>query len=322
MSTAIVKFKLRRDTADNLSSVVLAEGEPGYATDTHVLKIGDGSVNWNTLHAIGSGGGGGGSLPDGLFDGDYLVWNDTTKTWDTGNVNVHIGAGAGYVGQKLGAVAIGIGAGNSSQGTGAVAIGNAAGNKGQSIGAIAIGDNAGNTSQGQYSIAIGSEAGSPLLSDNTIVLNASGSALTDAEGQMGGFYVSPILSYSGPQASHLMYNPVTSQITYNPSLRKTTLIETIVGGAAIEGTSNYRFTFTGCPIDSNTPATYNFFVHSTTFGACGTFLILQTGDVTFPNTFGTTPLINLTVLEMNVSKCPQVTISENNPLTMKVERLL
>lgn len=44
-------IQLRRDTAANWSSVnpVLANGEPGYATDTQILKIGNGSTAWNSL---------------------------------------------------------------------------------------------------------------------------------------------------------------------------------------------------------------------------------------------------------------------------------
>lgn len=58
----VVKIKLRRDTAANLSSVVLASGEPAFATDTNVLKIGNGSAAFSALSQIGgSGGGGGGS---------------------------------------------------------------------------------------------------------------------------------------------------------------------------------------------------------------------------------------------------------------------
>ena len=50
MTTTYVKFKFRRDTETNLGSVVLAEGEPGFATDTNTLKIGNGVDTWNNLH--------------------------------------------------------------------------------------------------------------------------------------------------------------------------------------------------------------------------------------------------------------------------------
>lgn len=51
MSTTIVKFKLRRDTASNLTNVILSEGEPGYSTDTKILKVGDGVTRWSLLPA-------------------------------------------------------------------------------------------------------------------------------------------------------------------------------------------------------------------------------------------------------------------------------
>ena len=47
-------FKLRRGLAAKWQEVnpVLAEGEPGWAMDTEVLKIGDGVRPWNELNAI------------------------------------------------------------------------------------------------------------------------------------------------------------------------------------------------------------------------------------------------------------------------------
>jgi hypothetical protein len=47
-------IEIRRDTATNWTSVdpILAEGEPGYETDTGVLKIGDGSTAWSSLPAF------------------------------------------------------------------------------------------------------------------------------------------------------------------------------------------------------------------------------------------------------------------------------
>ena len=46
-----VQLKLRRDTAANWTSTnpTLAQGEPGYETDTGKLKIGNGSTAWNSL---------------------------------------------------------------------------------------------------------------------------------------------------------------------------------------------------------------------------------------------------------------------------------
>jgi hypothetical protein len=48
---AVVKFRIRRDTAANWASVdpVLALGEPGLETDTRRVKYGDGATDWNDL---------------------------------------------------------------------------------------------------------------------------------------------------------------------------------------------------------------------------------------------------------------------------------
>ena len=45
------QFKLRRDTAANWTTAnpTLAQGEPGFETDTNKLKIGDGLTAWATL---------------------------------------------------------------------------------------------------------------------------------------------------------------------------------------------------------------------------------------------------------------------------------
>lgn len=50
-------IQIRRNTAAGAaaSNPVLALGEPGYETDTGVLKIGDGSTAWNSLPAITEG---------------------------------------------------------------------------------------------------------------------------------------------------------------------------------------------------------------------------------------------------------------------------
>lgn len=55
-TTTIIKFQLRRDTAQNWfdSNVVLLAGEPGVEIDTGRMKIGNGSSGWNTLpYSIG-----------------------------------------------------------------------------------------------------------------------------------------------------------------------------------------------------------------------------------------------------------------------------
>ena len=55
MATVIkTTFKLRRGILSDWTSInpVLAEGEPGWAMDAEILKIGDGKRTWNELNAI------------------------------------------------------------------------------------------------------------------------------------------------------------------------------------------------------------------------------------------------------------------------------
>ncbi|MBG7617759.1 MAG: hypothetical protein IZT57_05250, partial [Chloroflexi bacterium] len=74
------RFKLRRDTDANwtANNPVLGEGEPGFAIDTGILKIGDGVTAWFELAGISGGGGGGSSYPlvDPGGTGDYLTIPD------------------------------------------------------------------------------------------------------------------------------------------------------------------------------------------------------------------------------------------------------
>ena len=144
--------------------------------------------------------------------GNAVAIGNLAGEFNQGANAVAIGLEAGQTGQQAYSVAIGRQSGRYGQNYEAVAIGNLAGNTGQNIYGIAIGSNAGADNQGQYSIAIGRLAGQTGQHDNTIVLNASGSALdtqaTDA------FYVKPIRGRTGP--NFLYYDDNTGEITYSP----------------------------------------------------------------------------------------------------------
>ena len=129
---------------------------------------------------------------------------------------VAVGYNAGNTSQGLRAVAIGPDAGYSSQGDVGVAIGYAAGQATQGLGAVAIGNNAGNTGQGNYAIAIGVSAGNTSQPANTIILNASGSAVNGVAAQTNSFYVAPIRTTAN--GTPLMYNSTTKEITYSTVL--------------------------------------------------------------------------------------------------------
>ena len=64
----MTRIFLRRGTSSDLSTVVLATGEAAYATDTKVLKIGDGSNNFAALSGLTGGSAGGVSAFTALSD--------------------------------------------------------------------------------------------------------------------------------------------------------------------------------------------------------------------------------------------------------------
>ena len=64
----MTRIFLRRGTSSDLSSVVLATGEAAYATDTKVLKIGDGGTSFASLSGLTGGSAGGVSAFTALSD--------------------------------------------------------------------------------------------------------------------------------------------------------------------------------------------------------------------------------------------------------------
>jgi hypothetical protein len=109
---------------------------------------------------------------------------------------------AGYTGQAKDTIAIGTSAGEVSQNSNSVAIGSFAGQFDQGTDAIAIGQKAGQTGQ----------------ADNTIILNATGSAVNGVVGQTGSFYVAPIRRLSFPTITtvSLAYDPDTFEVVHIP----------------------------------------------------------------------------------------------------------
>ena len=130
--------------------------------------------------------------------------------------SVAIGANAGYIAQGGSSVAIGFVAGNGLQGNTAVAIGASAGYANQGADAVALGFGAGEFSQGLQAVAIGAYAGGTSQPANTIILNASGSAVNGVAAQTNSFYVAPIRTTAN--GTPLMYNSTTKEITYSTVL--------------------------------------------------------------------------------------------------------
>jgi len=129
------KIQFRRDTATNWSNSdpTLSQGEPGLDLCRGLIKVGNGTDNWNCLPFQGTG--------------------------EAGCDAIAIGNNAGDCCQGQNAVAIGYNAGSYCQGQYAKAIGSEAGDCDQEQYAIAIGNEAGECCQSEYSVAIGHRAG-------------------------------------------------------------------------------------------------------------------------------------------------------------------
>lgn len=82
-------FKLRRDTAENWDNTnpILQLGEPGFAYDVNVLKIGDGEKHWKDLPQISADPG---SFADIAFTGnidDLVQDEDSYIVFDCGTAS-------------------------------------------------------------------------------------------------------------------------------------------------------------------------------------------------------------------------------------------
>ena len=95
-TTELITFKFRRGVALQWSNAnpILAQGEPGYETDTGLLKMGDGLTPWNSLS----------------YFSDLL----------NPNGSVALGLFAGSTGQGTNAIAIGTSTGASQQGANSI----------------------------------------------------------------------------------------------------------------------------------------------------------------------------------------------------------
>ncbi len=83
-------IQVRRDSSTNWVSAnpLLAQGEPGFETDTKKLKIGDGIVNWNSLSYLNDASINVATLFDGLSSSSYTYDGSNRITqiiYTTGN---------------------------------------------------------------------------------------------------------------------------------------------------------------------------------------------------------------------------------------------
>lgn len=128
-----------------------------------------------------------------------------------GTLTVAIGSQAGEINQGLQSTAVGSGAGNYNQGIGTVAIGTNAGAFNQGLRAVAIGGLAGSQNQGEYAVALGNFAGGTDQPNNSIIINASGTALN---GSASGLFIDPVREVVGTKIVY--YNSSTKEITTGP----------------------------------------------------------------------------------------------------------
>jgi hypothetical protein len=127
--------------------------------------------------------------------------------------SIAIGDRAAESTQSDNSIAIGTYSGNGGQSSNAIAIGTQAGTI-QSENAIAIGTNAG-LAQGANAIAIGNQAGVAGQSYNSIVINASGLAVSALD---PGLFIAPINNQTAGNV--LYYDPVAYQVTYGAYLNQ------------------------------------------------------------------------------------------------------
>jgi hypothetical protein len=128
-----------------------------------------------------------------------------------GRSAVSIGEQSGQSNQGEYAIAIGFQAGENTQGISAVAIGKQAGQSNQGEYAVAVGYNAGLISQGANAVAIGVESGNANQPNNSIIINATGSALNGAT--QNACYIKPIRNDYNNKS--LLYDEGTGEITYD-----------------------------------------------------------------------------------------------------------
>jgi hypothetical protein len=212
------------------------------------------------------------------------------ETSQEGNA-VAIGNGAGKSVQLSGAIAIGLSAGETSQAGNAVAIGHNAGKSSQLSGAVAIGHETGYTGQGTNSIAIGKYAcydgGSHT---NTIVINATGSALNPAGPNRT--YIKSIRQ--APATEVLYYDEQSGEVTRGPTFTQRPYAKFVINGS-----SNYYFsssgtnlTFTSAVLHSGITLSSNNYEFSVT--TSGVYVITTTCRMAGTDSWTVIELYNVT----------------------------
>ena len=156
-----------------------------------------------------------------------------------GNAAVAVGKEAGNTTQGFGAVAIGSSAGSNTQGGSAVALGDSAGQNSQGVYSVAIGYAAAQNNQGASAVAIGFYAGQTSQANNSIILNATGSALNQTTANT--FTVAPVRNDVANIGNVMFYNATSKEITYGNVISVAGNItggNILFGSGIVSGTGN------------------------------------------------------------------------------------
>lgn len=183
------KIQFRRDTSTNWENTdpTLSQGEPGFDLDRGLIKVGNGSSNWNCLPFQGTG-----ERPNGAVAVGY-----DAGACCQGTRSVAIGHSAGRSSQSYVAVAIGRSAGECCQSTGATAVGHIAGYYYQGYHATAVGRKAAQYNQEQYATAIGAEAGQCCQSQYSVAIGYRAGNCDQGQGPWADGYAVAIGAYAG-----------------------------------------------------------------------------------------------------------------------------
>ena len=236
-------------TSLNLSSVQIALGSSAGAIGQSTGAIAIGNLAGNTTQgsyatALGFYAGGINqgqyAIGVGIYAGstnqgsNSIAMGNSAGKENQGTTAVALGAQAGQYSQGNSAIAIGVNAARNYQSSSAVAIGDNAAYNSQGTYAVAIGSQAGYTSQGSYAIAIGYAAGQTSQHANSIILNASSTALNS--GTAGALYVNPVRNAT--QANLLGYNTTTKEVSYFSlsNITTTNLVATNISSASLYST--------------------------------------------------------------------------------------
>ena len=142
---------------------------------------------------------------------DKIALGENTGVTNQAYGAIAIGPYAGTTDQGSQAVAVGTSAGRERQGSQATALGRYAGQNDQGVSAVAIGHSAGRETQGTVAIAIGKLAGETNQAANSIVLNATGSAVENTTASS--LRIKPIRSAA--MTTILGYDATSGEVTHN-----------------------------------------------------------------------------------------------------------